>query len=179
MTNVYKIIRAWYDDTVEGRGLIDRARAYALEAHAGQDYGAGRPYAAHLEATAEAAARHGLPPEAAAACWLHDVIEDTPTTEAILRLSFPPEVVDLVAAVTDAPGRDRRERAARTWPKIRERPLAVAVKLCDRVANAGDAKSAHPGLFGMYAREHAAFSAALRRPGEWDGLWAELDALFS
>ena len=58
--------------------MLEQSREIALEAHATQRDKLGRDYFdAHLRPIAEAAAVFG--PEAAAAGWLHDVIEDTPS----------------------------------------------------------------------------------------------------
>ena len=61
----------------------ERARQFAVEAHAGQTDKAGRPYVEHLQRVAEA-----LPEHLQAAGWLHDVIEDTPVDAETLH-AFP------------------------------------------------------------------------------------------
>jgi len=110
--------------------LIDRARAAAANAHAGQLDKQGRDYVeAHLEPVAEALAAH--PPEAVAAGWLHDIVEDTDWTVERVAEEFGPEVARAVDAVT--------RRADETYEELVERaaadPLGRLVKLADNSVN--------------------------------------------
>jgi (p)ppGpp synthase/HD superfamily hydrolase len=111
--------------------LVARAEVVARLAHLGQPDKQGRPYAdAHLAPIAAALRVYG--PDAEAAGWLHDVIEDTSVTAAdLLVLGFPAEVVDAVVAVSRVPGEtyvDLIYRAA-------DHPLGVLVKLADNAEN--------------------------------------------
>ena len=155
--------------------ISETAKQFAAKAHAAQWYGE-RSFIYHPEQVAEQAKHFGLSAEVQAAAWLHDTLEDTRTTEADLRAIFPAEVVDLVVAVTDAPGVNRRERFARTFPKLYANRLAVALKLCDRIANIRDAKLTNKGLFQMYRKDSPSF-AKLQLPGEWCALWETLNML--
>lgn len=92
--------------------ILTRAEEVATAAHEGQVDRAGRGYIAHprrVAANAEAIAkRKGLQDEAGAAiaaAWMHDVVEDTETSESDLRAEFPTEVVDAVMAVTKRMGK--------------------------------------------------------------------------
>lgn len=82
-------------------GLVKKARAFAMEAHAGVlRKGSGEPYFNHVERVALALAAHGFPDEVVAAGYLHDVVEDCPVSNADLVREFGPEVAALVAEVT-------------------------------------------------------------------------------
>lgn len=187
------------------------ARYYAEKAHIGQLYDKDgpdpKPYTFHLEATFQVALRFlgtsaphleqgelDFPEDAFSileACLLHDTIEDTGATRDELGRLFGAEVATLVWLVTSELGKNRRERNAATYPKTRQLPGAVFVKLCDRIANveyglaqmaegvriAGVPVQGARSLVQMYAREHAGFRAALYRHQEHAALWQHLDAL--
>lgn len=154
--------------------LPERARALAVRAHGAQLYG-DQPYVSHLEQVVAVLRRFGLAtPEIEAAGWLHDVLEDTTATAVdIAGAGIPDSVVAIVAAVTDEPGANRKERKAKTYPKIAANRDAVAVKLADRIANVEAG-----GKADMYAREHPEFRRALFNPEH--GLatvWMHLDTV--
>ncbi len=166
---------------------LERAEALARAAHATQRYG-DLPYAVHLAAVAATALRFGITsatPEGEAllcAAWLHDTLEDTALeAHKILEIGTPgPLTLELVQRVTDEPGdtRDRKKQA--TYPKIAAHPLAVALKLADRIANVEACiRDSVPHKLERYRSEHVSFRAALYPTrGEWlPALWAHLDAL--
>ena len=108
------------------------------------------------------------------ATLLHDTIEDTEVKRKELEEMFSPLVGELVWRVSNEPGKNRAERHALTYPKIRENPYAVFIKLCDRIANIKQGGS----LVGMYAKEHAAFKVALQT-ADWPEMWEHLDNLIA
>ena len=78
--------------------LVALAERIARAAHAGQTDKAGMPYAEH---PARVAARVADDPDAAAAAWLHDVLEDTSmTAEDLAAHGIPERVVTAVRALT-------------------------------------------------------------------------------
>ena len=110
--------------------LVDRARAAATAAHAGQLDKQGRDYVeAHLAPVA--AARAGQPAEVVAAGWLHDIVEDTDWTVDEVAAEFGTDVARAVDAVT------RRE--GETYEQLIERAasddLGRVVKLADNAVN--------------------------------------------
>jgi (p)ppGpp synthase/HD superfamily hydrolase len=146
---------------------------YASAKHAGQMYGQ-QPYAYHLKSAVQELRDHILPLPAlrfydhdviVCATFLHDVIEDTGTTAIELEALFAPQVVELVQAVTDGPGKNRRERKAHVYEAIRQiGRAALAVKLADRLANslaAGLAKG-ESDMLKMYRKEQPHFEDQLR-----------------
>lgn len=169
--------------------LVARARAFAIDAHHGQRYGAGRPYSEHLAEVAALARPYG--PEVEAVAWLHDVLEDTPTTRGDLAAEFGATIA-LAVGLCSGEGENRAAKQSHInrnlEPLLREDDgavearrgiftgdrLALIVKPCDRLANARSAwwyraKLARP--------EHPAFRAAAYRPGLCDAIWTELEDL--
>lgn len=110
--------------------MIEQAKKLATEAHKGQLYGTGEPYIVHPTQAADLARRLGYPDEVIAACYLHDVLEDTDITEAELREKFPDVVVDAVVAVTFM-GKDSDAKLK----KAISHPVGHAVKFCDSSSN--------------------------------------------
>ena len=107
------------------------AREIASREHRGQVDAAGRDYVeAHLTPIAEAAAVFG--PDAEAAGWLHDVIEDTDVTaEQLAEWGVSAEVIAAVESVT--------RRSDETYAQLIDRscahPLGRLVKLADNAWN--------------------------------------------
>ena len=168
---------------------LARAEALAEQAHGDQRYG-DEPYIVHLRAVAAVLERFGVTPATPdgeallCAAWLHDTLEDTKLQAsqiaAINRLSL-----DLVQRVTDEPGTNRAEKKALTYPKIAAHPLAVALKLADRIANL-EACLENPSertrrKLEMYRGEQPGFRAALHpTEGVWlEELWTHLDKLLA
>lgn len=169
--------------TVDSK-LVARAHAFAVSRHGEQKYGPVLPYSRHLAWTVDVVRRF-MPKDhpdyhaTLAAAWLHDVIEDTATTYDEVRDEFGSGVADLVYAVTDGPGRNRRERKLATYPKIVTTPGATFLKLCDRIANVEGAIQMNSPFIDMYRREHREFTEALRDRGEnlCAPLWAFVSEL--
>lgn len=170
------------------------AASFASKLHAdqGKTYGkdadgAPMPYGKHLRDAYLVALRFGhTDKKIHTALFLHDLVEDLFKDESreqgyqIVRLLFGPEVHDIVFAVTDEPGKNRKERKAATYPKIRALPKAVIVKLCDRIANLEQAHAAkNLGMWLMYSGEQYEFRKALYVPGENEAMWAHIDTLFA
>ena len=108
----------------------EQALALATAAHAGQLYGTGEPYIIHPTQLAAMATRLGYPDEVIAACYLHDVVEDTAVTEENLREQFPAVIVDAVIAVTFF-GKGFTQKIAQAMAN----PLGHVVKFCDVSCN--------------------------------------------
>lgn len=162
---------------------IDSIKAFAFERHKEQKYG-DRPYSAHLEevdAVIRKFSADFTEQEFAVlveCSWLHDIIEDTGTTAAQLESMFGSVVADTVYKVSDEPGKNRKERKAKTYPKIASSDLAIALKLADRIANVENCRKNNSSLFGMYVREHEEFREQLFN-GRFASMWLHLDCLVS
>jgi hypothetical protein len=155
--------------------MIGAARLLAVNAHAGQKYGE-HPYEVHLDHVASVLLRFEVATEdLLVAAYLHDSLEDTRLTREFIAVSFGENVAALVSAVTDEKGVNRKERAAKTYPKIRRAGIdAVTLKLADRIANTEHGRSNGDSRFHMYCKEFPEFTRALFLQGERDGMWHHL-----
>lgn len=141
----------------------------------GQLYGP-VPYTHHLMAVEGVLRRFGFGNDSIMlhAGWLHDVIEDTPTKAKEIVEAFGEEVAELVVAVTNEKGENRKVKAALTYPKIRKAgKRAVALKLADRIANVENGGK----QFEMYRKEHDDFLFQLYTRGENEEMWEHLNLL--
>jgi (p)ppGpp synthase/HD superfamily hydrolase len=113
-----------------GSDLVERAAQFARTAHTYQLDKQGRDYFLwHLWPIAESLRPHG--PEAVAAGYLHDVIEDTDTTAAELTEAFGEKIAGAVIACTRIPG----EPYASLIERAAANPLGRLVKLADNAHN--------------------------------------------
>jgi len=154
---------------------------FAFKQHENQRYGDNLPYSFHLSMVMEVAREFefGDNDLIMCSCSLHDVIEDANLTYGDLKKEFGEEVADIVYAVTNELGKNRKERAEKTYPKIRESENAVIVKLCDRISNLRFSKANGSRMFKVYKDEYPEFQKALfdskhQRAVE---LWEELSRL--
>ncbi len=171
-----RAVRAMMTHIDQFQQTLERAKRLAAKVHAGQRYGE-FPYTRHLFDTMDVLGKFGFfwgdaDPERrerarrlVLAAVLHDTLEDTDLT------------YDLVFAVTNEPGPNRRERFRKTYPKIRAHPDATVLKLADRIANVIHALQSNPDILAMYRREWPVFERELRRPGECDPMWAYLESI--
>ncbi len=154
---------------------VKKARDFALAAHGDQPYGT-QPYVYHLDAVADILAPFG--DVAQIVGYLHDTVEDTEITIAVIHEEFGTEVADCVALLTDEEGVDRGERKAKTNAKLAatSNSLALIVKAADRLANLRESvRDPVGGKLDMYLQEHAAFKNAVYRSGICDDLWVSID----
>lgn len=158
-------------------GLLSEAMAFAVKAHGSQMYGH-HSYEKHLRDVLEVAQKFWLPEVVQVAAPLHDTLEDTSVTFEELKDRFGEKVANLVRLVTDKPGKNRWERHEATYPEIRKDTNAVALKLCDRIANVKFCLLGDRNRFRMYEREQERFFQHLYASGEWPMLWRELSELF-
>jgi (p)ppGpp synthase/HD superfamily hydrolase len=123
-----------------GSRLVSEAADLAARRHNGMARkGRGsEPYINHLAEVANLLARvtDGADAELVAAGWLHDAIEDTPTTAEELIESFGARVAAIVVEVTDdmtLPKAERRARQVIDAPK--KSPDAKLIKIADKISN--------------------------------------------
>jgi len=149
------------------------AREYAKDKHGKQKYG-NQPYVYHLDLAVAELEDYILPLPALrfydhevliAATYLHDVLEDTETSAVQLAATFVAPVVELVQAVSDGPGKNRKERKAGVYAAIRRTGIAaLAVKCGDRLANTkvcGLSKDPNNFMLKMYRKEQIGFEEEL------------------
>lgn len=117
---------------------------FAARAHADQRTPHGLPYLAHLALVAMEVdhglrGRDDLDRDLAVRCaLLHDVIEDTATTEAEVAATFGAAVAAGVLALTKNETLAKPDRMPDSLRRIRDQPVEVAaVKLADRICNLG------------------------------------------
>jgi hypothetical protein len=146
-----------------GMDVETEAREFAVERHAEQRYGE-RPYVVHLEAVRAVLRDFGHGGALGVAAWLHDVVEDTPTTRDEVEQRFGAEVAALVWAVTGV-GDDRKARNAAAYAKIQQLPAAATLKLADRIANV-EASATVPAKLERYRAEWQGFATALAGLGD-------------
>ena len=143
--------------------IVDRARDFARAAHGSvgqlRKY-SGQPYEEHLRRVAEMVAAVTDDAEMIAAAWLHDVVEDTPTTIEEVEREFGAGVRELVDALTDVSRPQDGNRAAR---KALDRvhlgkasPRAQTVKLADLIDNCQDICRHNPRFGRVFVTEMAA-----------------------
>jgi len=96
------------------------------------------------------------------ACWLHDTIEDCRLTYNDILQVAGSDVADIVYAVTNEKGKNRKQRANDTYYKgIRETPGAIFVKLFDRLANVRYSKVTLSNMLAVYSKEQDGFIQSL------------------
>jgi guanosine-3',5'-bis(diphosphate) 3'-pyrophosphohydrolase len=124
----------------DGVRLVSEAADLAARRHNGMARkGRGNePYINHLAEVANllAIATEGNDAGLVAAGWLHDTVEDTPTTGQELAEKFGNRVAMLVIEVTDdmnLPKRERRRRQVVDAPH--KSPDAKLIKIADKISN--------------------------------------------
>ncbi|TNF23061.1 MAG: HD domain-containing protein [Rhodobacteraceae bacterium] len=106
---------------------LGRAFELVFEAHAGQVDKAGQPYITHLVRVANRLSSQ----DEQIVALLHDVLEDTETTQESLHLLFSAKTVEAVVALTKADGEAYDDYLRR----VAANPLALAVKQADMADN--------------------------------------------
>ena len=137
------VVATHSEGAMDHRTLV---RAYALAARAHVDQtrkGEMRiPYINHCCEVAELVSEAGAPLETVIAAVLHDVIEDSDTTEDELRYAFGDTVAGRVAALTNAPEWDalpRAETKAKQAEHMRNAdPEVRRIKIADQTSNLRD-----------------------------------------
>jgi guanosine-3',5'-bis(diphosphate) 3'-pyrophosphohydrolase len=151
--------------------IVLKALQFAAEKHGDQMYGDGIPYITHCACVMAVLSHFGVNvPAILAAGVLHDVLEDTKTTQEELSMKFGVDVSRMVHAVTN-PKIDisktgeysatikyftRKEKHEIQYPIIARNEKARIIKLADRIANVESG-----GKFGMYRKEHEVFKKHL------------------
>jgi (p)ppGpp synthase/HD superfamily hydrolase len=156
----------------------------------------GYPYKLHLDAVVNVGKQYlYLIPEnmqfaVLASCSLHDVMEDCgvshnkiatlPLLKKYTTFDRCDYIADIVYNVTNELGRNRKERASKSYPKIASCKYSTFVKLCDRIGNlkfsyfCNDEK----GMFEMYKKESPEFYKNLHNPEHnFEDMWKEISYL--
>ncbi|GAA0960855.1 GTP pyrophosphokinase [Frigoribacterium faeni] len=121
--------------------VIERAYSVAEKAHRGQLRKSGEPYITHPVAVAQILADLGIGSKTIAAALLHDTVEDTDYTLAMLQNDFGDEITMLVDGVTKLDklkyGDSAQAETVRKMVVAMSKDIRVLViKLADRLHNA-------------------------------------------
>jgi len=149
-------------------GLIAEAEAFARHAH--RDHRrkyTGEPYAVHLAAVALTVSEVTTDPEAIAAAWLHDSVEDVGVTLAEIRDQFGHKVAEYVGWLTDVSRPSDGNRAARKAidrAHLAEAPdIVQTIKLADLIDNTRDIMENDPKFARVYINEKRLLLQVLTR----------------
>jgi 3-dehydroquinate dehydratase len=115
--------------------LVERAKALAYRAHAGQVDKAGRPYIEHVARVAAAVSED---PDTEAVAWLHDVLEDSVAFNVEVFDSFPAKVWLATMRLTRVGGQSSDDY----YRNLRRSPITLRVKLADIADNANEERLA-------------------------------------
>lgn len=145
--------------------LEDYAKNFSVNCHISTNhFYDGLPYEFHLNMVVETAKKYiNLIPKddrdvVLAACWAHDTIEDTRITYNDLKSELGEEVAEIVFALTNEKGRNRKERAnEKYYTGIRDTKHAAFVKICDRIANVEYSKNQASKMLDVYRKEFETF----------------------
>jgi GTP pyrophosphokinase len=122
--------------------LLRRAYLFSARQHRGQTRQSGEPYLVHPLEVANILADLNLDPICVATGLLHDIVEDTETSEEDIEEYFGPEIAHLVDGLTKISKLDHASTEERQALNMRKMLLAmvddvrvVLVKLADRLHN--------------------------------------------
>lgn len=160
--------------------LVKEAAYFAISAHGNQTYD-GYPYYYHLEEVVDILREFGYTDDKyIISGYLHDTLEDTAMSYNDIKKRFGVEIAEIVYAVTDELGRNRKDRKEKTYPKIKANKDAIIVKLADRIYNMRNSFLKGHKMSDLYLKEYNGFRSALdTNDYELDGLWIELDNMYS
>ena len=160
--------------------LVSQARLLAIKKHGTQLYSNDNPYIQHLEEVVNILKYFGyVEDKYIISGYLHDILEDTDTSYNDIKKQFGEEIAEIVYCVTDELGRNRKERKAKTLPKIKSNDDSIIVKLADRIANLENIVSikGDEGFIKMYRKENAHFKEELFINNEHKPMWDYIDEL--
>lgn len=142
-----------------------KAMIFAIEAHASTNHTYdNKPYSIHLIMVANIARKYidiipdQCQDEVLSACWLHDTIEDCRLTYNDLKNEFGENVAEIVYAVSNDKGKNRKERAGnKYYDGIKRTAWATFVKLCDRLSNIQYSAETQSRMLQVYQKEQENF----------------------
>jgi len=139
--------------------LVTKAKQFSKKAHKGQyRKGDNKPYFTHPQAVYEIALTVTNDENILVACYLHDTIEDTPTTYPDLVKEFNKEIADMVQAVSeDKTVTSWYERKSKYLKTVFSNEKAVIVAWADKVHNSTDLKTADQSVFKVPIKEKIKF----------------------
>jgi len=146
---------------------IAKSIAFAHEAHIGhkRKY-TGEPYTYHLASVASIIQEVSGTPEMVAAAWLHDTVEDTPTTIEDIQMQFGIKIAELVSDLTDvSKPEDGNRKIRKTLDRLhlaKASPMAKTIKLADLINNAESIVQHDPKFAKVFMHEKKLLLEVLR-----------------
>ncbi|TSC68680.1 MAG: GTP pyrophosphokinase, partial [Parcubacteria group bacterium Gr01-1014_56] len=141
MPGVKDIVGKMSNASTEDKALVEKAYAFAAEAHKDHKRFSGEPFLNHLASTAESLAELGMGSKTIAAGLLHDTIEDMKVDPATIEKEFGKEVLFLIEGVTKLGhlkyhGTERHRESLRKLLVATGKDVRVLIiKLMDRLHN--------------------------------------------
>ncbi len=152
------LVRAYNPRSSEA--LIRKAWAFGERMHDGQLRKSGEPYFTHPVAVAKLLAEQQMDDATIVTALLHDTVEDTKASRAMIEREFGPEIAELVEGVTNLTKMQIRSDETRQAENFRKLFMATSrdlrvtlVKLADRLHNMRTIKSMPPEKQAQKARE--------------------------
>jgi len=110
-----------------------------------------------------------------ATCWLHDTIEDCRVTYNDIKKEFGFEIAEMVYALTNEKGRNRKERAnEKYYEGVKDTLYAAFVKICDRIANVKHSFETGSSMFDKYMEEMDSLMESIDPRRAYSVMWAYL-----
>lgn len=159
------------------KAKVEEAKYFAIEEHAklNQTYD-GQPYEYHLQDVVDTVLRYGGDDRHEIVGWMHDLLEDTDVSDVEVHERFGSHVLSCVQAITsNKEEKGRLKKHLKTFFVLRNNPVALKVKLADRISNTKRSIGTH--FAKMYVKEYIPFKFALYTGDHLD-MWEELDKLF-
>ena len=159
------------------------AKRLAGVAHYKQHYGS-KPYTYHFAQVEKTLCDFGYKDDMdlIISAWLHDVIEDCGLSYDQIKFGFGETIADIVYAVTNEMGRNRKERNIKTYPKIKTNKKAIILKLADRIVNITMAIGTNTRYIEIYRSEMKFFTSSLYEKTDderVEKMWEHLKELFN
>lgn len=134
---------------IEKSQKCKQALAFATQKHEGQTRKLGEPYITHPIAVAEMMVEKGLSEDYVIAALFHDLLEDTDATEKEISDIGGEAVLAAVKLLT----KEQNYQMDSYIAKIKENPIARAVKAADRIHNLSCAHVCSEGFKLRYIKE--------------------------
>lgn len=113
-----------------------------------------------------------------AGLWLHDAIEDARVTYSDVQKLFGIKVAEIVYALTNNKGRNRKERANKEYYKgIRETEYGSFCKICDRIANMKAGIESNGSMIDKYKKELEDFKKEVDPFNYYVDMWKYLNEI--
>ncbi|MFK4132264.1 HD domain-containing protein [Pseudomonas luteola] len=146
--------------SIESIDIVEKARIFATAAHGAINHlrrNYDKPYTVHLEDVYKTLKAAGADKPTQAGGWLHDILEDTQVSYALLKQEFGDEIANLVLEVTDVstPGiGNRRDRKALDRAHAaRASSRGQTIKYADILSNLSTIEELEPEFARIYLKE--------------------------